>query len=132
MITSLYASLLVFLYFKLTMSVVKARHKYEISLGVGKNDEIIGIVSAHNNFSQYVSIFLILLFLVEYSSIFHSLIIHLLGICFFLGRYLHFIALDGEMNFKKRKLGMQLTIWSLLILMSLNLFSFLNSYLRIL
>ncbi len=127
MITSLYAALLACLFFRFTMMIIRKRKKLQISLGLGENNELLGVVSAYNNFTQYVPIFLILFFLADLSNIYHWLILHLLGLAFCLGRGLHFYAIKDKMNFKNRVLGMKLTIWPILILMALNIFSYLNN-----
>ncbi len=116
MITSLFAGLLGLLYYFLTMSVIRARLKHQVSLGYGENNEIAPIVSAHSNFISYVPFFLILLFLLESGSLIHISLIFLLGLSFFIGRVIHFLGFKGkEMNFKLRKLGMQLTLFPLII-----------------
>ena len=121
MITSLYLGLLGFIYFFMTIKVIKGRWKYKVSLGVGENNELLPVVSAHNNFSNYVPFFLIAFYLLEVQSL-HFLFLHLIGIAFFIGRIMHYMALDGKMNFKLRKLSMHLTLWPLLIVFGFNVF----------
>ena len=123
MITSLYAGFLALLLLLISMDTIKARRAHKISLGVGPNNEIATIVSAHANFISYVPILLLLLFFAENSSLISKYLIHALGIAIFLGRLLHFFAFRGtKMNFKRRVLGMHLTLWPLIILGFINIF----------
>ena len=130
MITSLYAGCLCLLYFKITLETISARKRNQVSLGYGTNSEIEAIVSAHANFNAYVPIFIILLFLLERSQTLPSLVINILGILFFVGRTLHFVAFRGsKMNFKMRVKGMHLTLWPMLGLALLNIFVFIKGFL---
>lgn len=117
MTTALYASLLVLLYMKMTTDVIKARRSNQVSTGYGPDGVIRDIVSAHANFSSYVPIMLIMLFLLESSNHIPSYIIHILGVMCFLGRLFHYQAFSSKtMNFKKRVLGMQLTIFPMILM----------------
>ena len=125
MITFLYASILGVMLFLISMEAISARRRNQISLGVGDSKEIEAIVSAHHNFSSYTPMLLILLFGLEYSKVYPSYIIHLFGILITLGRTFHYYAFRGKkMDFKNRVRGMQLTLWSLLILGLLNFATF--------
>lgn len=124
MISGLYAGLLGFLFLKISSDTIGARRKHQISLGTGKNDEIIGIVSAHSNFVAYVFFFLLQLYIVEHSMKIPSVFIHVLGLSFLAGRIFHFIALKGKMNFKYRKLGMVLTFLPILVCSIVNIVIF--------
>lgn len=117
MITAFYAGLLAFLYFRISLDTIQARRRYKISTGPGKNNEIAEIVSAHSNFSAYVPTLLILTYLVEHSKMLSIYFIHFIATTYTVGRVLHYFAFRGEkMNFKRRVLGMQLTLWPLIIL----------------
>jgi uncharacterized protein len=123
MITSLYAGFLGLILFLISMETIKARRAHKISIGVGPNNEIATVVSAHANFVAYVPLLLLLLFFAENSSLISNLIIHALGFAIFLGRLLHYFAFRGpKMNFKWRTLGMYLTLWPLIILGFINIF----------
>ncbi|MCP4915136.1 MAG: hypothetical protein GY909_18600 [Oligoflexia bacterium] len=131
MITSLYAGCLCLLYFKITLETISARKRNQVSLGYGTNSEIESIVSAHANFNAYVPIFIILFYLLERSQAFPNILLHSLGILFFIGRTFHFIAFRGsKMNFKLRVKGMHLTLWPMLALAILNIFVFIKSFLN--
>lgn len=125
MITSLYAGILGILYFKISFDTIKARRKHQVSLGHGNNNEITSIASAHHNFASYTVLLLLMTFLLEQSQAVPSLVIHLVAIGFTIGRILHYLALSGsKMNFKFRVIGMQLTLFPLMVLSILNIYSF--------
>ncbi|MCB0376980.1 MAG: MAPEG family protein [Bdellovibrionales bacterium] len=129
MITLLYAGILGLFYFKISMDTIKARKKHQISMGYGKDNEIIQYVSAHNNFASYVIFLLLLLYLVESSQMYSPYLLHGLGTTFTLGRFFHYFAfVAGKMNFKRRVLGMQMTLIPLLILSLLCIFASLKSW----
>ena len=121
MITSLYVGILGLIYFKISLDTIKGRRSSKISLGAGENNQILHLVSAHNNFSSYAPLFIICLFLLE-SQGFNSMVLHLISIGFVVGRLLHYLSMkDKEMDFKLRVLGMQLTLWPLIIFFVLNI-----------
>ncbi len=123
--TSLYAGLLAVLYFKLSLDTIKARRRNKISLGVGANNEIVAIVSAHHNFASYVPLLLLLTFFAESSGQVSNAVLHGLAAAFTLGRALHYVAFARpKMDFKLRVVGMHLTLWPLVILAGLNLYGF--------
>ena len=63
--------------------------------------------------------------MVEKSLAFPTLVIHILGLSFTGGRLLHYLAFTAaKMDFRKRVVGMHLTLWPLLILACLNIFLF--------
>lgn len=126
MITSLYAGVLGLLLTFLSLDVIKARRANKISLGTGAANEIEAIVSAHANFAAYVPVLLILTYLAESSGRVSPWLLHPVALAFTIGRALHYQAFRGAtMNFKLRVLGMQLTLWSLMLLSALNLYVFL-------
>lgn len=125
MITSLYAGILSILFFWISLETIKARGREQISLGAGENNQIIHLVSAHSNFASYVPLLLFLMYLLEVKS-FNSVFLHFTGVIVVTGRILHFLTMrNKETTFKKRKLGMQLTLFPLLWLGILNAFIFL-------
>ena len=126
MITSFYVGILGLLFIAITMDTIRARQKNQISLGYGENNEIIAIVSAHSNFVAYFFVVMLMLYLCEVSGVYSNIIIHIFGAAFTIGRYLHYKAFRGKMNFKLRKLGMYLTLWPILLLSVMNIFIFLK------
>ncbi|SMF14281.1 hypothetical protein SAMN06296036_105285 [Pseudobacteriovorax antillogorgiicola] len=128
MLTGFYAGLLACLYMKMSLDTIAARRKHQVSLGTGQGEEIVGVVSAHLNFASYVPLLLILLYLVEISNQVPAWVCHPIGIAIFAGRVLHYRALiQDKMNFKWRVVGMHLTLWPLLTLGILCVYSFLMS-----
>lgn len=127
MVTSMFAAVLTLLFVVMTFRVIKGRRKNKISLGYGPNNEIIELVSAHSNFSNYTFLFLILMHLAESSGFISIYIFLIIGIIFMYARVIHFEAMISEkMNFKSRVRGMQLTIISLIVLAVLNFYTFLK------
>ncbi len=125
MITSFYAGLLGLLYFFISLETIKARRSQKVSLGAGPKDEIIHLVSAHNNFANYTPLFLLLFFFIDSAS-YPLYLLHFLGICFLTGRVLHFLTMKNkETTFKKRKLAMQFTLWPIIFLSLWNIYDFL-------
>jgi uncharacterized membrane protein YecN with MAPEG domain len=125
MITSLYAGLLGILFFIISIQVIIGRRSHKISLGPGPNNEIGKLVSAHANFTSYAIFLIVLLGFLEYQELFPEWVIHTFGCLFTLGRILHFKAFaSGKMNFPIRKFGMHLTLWPLLLLGILLVYSY--------
>lgn len=116
MITGLYAGILGLLFFKLSVDTIRGRRTHKISLGTGPQNEILPLVSAHSNFSGYVPLLLILLYIAEEAKL-SAYLIHAFGISITLGRVFHYLAMkEGGNAFKKRVTGMMLTLWPLIIL----------------
>ena len=129
MITSFYAGILALLFMKISMDTIKARRANRVSLGYGANNEIVEIVSAHANFAAYTALLLLLTFLAEQAQIISAYLIHLLAAAFTLGRFLHYFAFVAEkMNFKLRTIGMQLTLWPLVILACINIYIYIATF----
>lgn len=111
----LYTGIFGLFYFFISISVIKARHRNKVSLGPGKENEIVHLVSAHSNFASYTPFFLICLFLLETGGA-SQILIHVLALAFLTGRVLHFLTMrNQEKTFKFRKAGMMLTFWPLII-----------------
>lgn len=130
MITSLYIGLLGILYFIISLETIKARGREKVSLGAGANNEILHLVSAHGNFSSYAPLFLLMMALVEMQNL-NSVLLHVVGVTFLLGRVLHYLSMkDKERTFKKRKLGMQLTLLPMNVLAMINIYVYLANVFR--
>ena len=89
MVTSLYAGLLGLLFFKLSLDTIAQRRKHQISIGMGPNNEIAEIVSAHANFVAYAVFLLLLCYLLEQAHTVSIYVLHLLAAAFTIGRLLH-------------------------------------------
>lgn len=121
MITKFLAASFGIMLFKITLDVVKKRKALGISLGNGENNELTNFTSAHNNFTQYTPILIILFYLNEISGLLSNLVLIPLALIILIGRVLHYKALTStEMNFSLRVKGMKLTLFPIMI-MSLSL-----------
>ena len=122
-ITGLYASLLFFLYFKLTRNVINLRKKINIVLGDGKNQLLQMAMRAHGNFIEYVPMGLILMGALELNKM-NKLIVFVLGAFFLAGRIYHAASLQKEININFRIRGMKLTLYSMALMAGLNILLF--------
>lgn len=119
MITSIYASLSALIIVKLALSVIKLRRKNRVSVGDGGNEQLQLAIRTHANAVEYIPITLLLLLTLELNGA-PTILIHILGVTLLIGRILHAMGLP-EKDFKKRVLGMQITIYLLIGLAVLNI-----------
>ena len=120
-ITAIAASILSFLYFKLSMNVVKHRVKNEISVGDGDNEELLRAIRSQANLTEYAPIALILIACLELN---HApwILTAILAAAFVAGRILHPMGMKvGDGAIKLRANGMKLTLLSLVALGASNL-----------
>ena len=119
MFTALYAALSALLICRLAIQVIKARRKHQVRYADGGVEAVQIARSAHSNCIEYIPVFLILLFLLEYNGG-HALLINLTGCIMLAGRILHARGiLKGQ--HKYRVLGMQITFATLVTLAALNI-----------
>lgn len=118
MITSIYASLSALLIVRLSLSVIKLRRENRVSVGDGGNEALQLAIRAHSNAVEYIPMALMLLLMLELNGA-PKMLIHILGATLLIGRILHAMGLPAK-NFKKRVLGMQITIYLLIGLAILN------------
>ena len=109
MITAFYASILGFIYIRLSKNIIRLRRKYNVTLGHKNHSDLEQAIRAHANFSEFVPIGLILLACLEINKI-HFAVVMLLGGLFFLGRVIQF------------------TFWSIALMSGMNIFSILVSF----
>ncbi|HEY8097616.1 MAG TPA: MAPEG family protein [Methylobacter sp.] len=119
MITSIYASLAALLIVRLSLAVIKLRRKNRVSVGDGGNEQLQLAIRTHANAVEYIPITLLLLLMLELNGA-PTILIHILGAILLIGRMLHAMGLP-EKDFKKRVLGMQITIYLLIGLAILNI-----------
>lgn len=119
MTSAIYASLGALLIVWLSLRVIKLRHRERVSLGDGGNEELRGAIAAQANAVEYIPIGLLLLFALEYN---HAplLLVHALGITLLTGRAVHAYALLGT-QLELRVRGMQITLWTIIVLALANL-----------
>lgn len=120
MITSIYASLAALLIVRLALSVIKLRRKNRVSVGDGGVEALQLAIRAHANAVEYIPVTLMLLLTLELNGA-PKILIHILGVTLIVGRILHAMGLPAK-DFKKRVLGMQITIYLLMGLAVLNIF----------
>lgn len=114
--TALYASLCGLLLVYLAFQTIKARRINKIKLGDGGIFGLQSAMRAHGNFSEYMPIIIILLFFLELNGS-PVWVIHLIGVAFLIGRWIHAQGLLKD-NLRKRFQGMIVT-FSVLIGLSL-------------
>jgi uncharacterized membrane protein YecN with MAPEG domain len=128
MITAFYASILGFIYIKLSKNIIRLRRKYKVSLGHKNHTDLEQAIRVHANFSEFVPIGLILLACLEINKVHFSVVI-LLGGLFFVGRVLHAKSfLKDIIETPLRVKGMQFTFWSIMLMSGMNIFSILVSF----
>lgn len=114
MTSVLYASLLALLICYLSLKVIKQRRSNKISLGDGGVEELRIAIAAHANAVEYIPIFLLLLFALEYNQA-GLILVHAFGIAFLVGRVLHAHGILTS-QLRRRVLGMQITLYSIIAL----------------
>ena len=115
-VTTFYAGLCALILVWLAFRVIGRRRGAKISLSDGGDADLLRLTRAHANAAEWMPIFLILLGGVESLGA-PWYVLHLAGIPFVVGRFLHgyhFATLQS--GFRLRVLGMQLTILPLLVL----------------
>ncbi|MDG2253028.1 MAG: MAPEG family protein [Methylophilaceae bacterium] len=128
MITALYASMLGFIYIKLSKNIIRLRRKYNVTLGHEKHADLEQAIRGHANFSEFVPIGLILLACLEINNV-HYFVVLSLGGLFFLGRVFHAKSfLKEKIDKSLRVKGMQFTFWSIMLMSGMNIFSILVSF----
>ena len=127
-ITALYASLLAFIYIKLSTNVIELRRLHKISLGHKNHKDLEQSIRAQANFIEYVPLGLILLSCLEINKI-HPVIVFLLGGLLLVGRFLHAKSfITPNIDQSKRVQGMKFTFWSIRLMAAMLIFSFLISF----
>jgi uncharacterized membrane protein YecN with MAPEG domain len=118
MVSVIYASLSAFLIVWLSLNVIKKRHSNRVNIGDGGIEELKIAMAAQSNAIEYIPIALLLLFALEYNKT-NILIVHISGLSLVLGRLIHAKGILSE-NLKRRVLGMQITIYTILGLALIN------------
>lgn len=114
-IVPFYAALLAFILISLSFRVIKLRRKYQIAIGDGGIDELSRAISAHNNFSQYVPLALLLLMLNELQNV-SAIWLNSLYLLLLIGRIIHAYGISQVTeNLQLRKTGMIMTFLALLL-----------------
>lgn len=119
MVSALYVALSAFLILWLALHVIRIRRQNRISVGDGGNLKLLTAMAAQSNAIEYIPIALLLLLVLEYNGG-PVWLIHIFGILLLLGRLIHarYLLLD---NLRGRVMGMQITIFVILAMASLNI-----------
>lgn len=121
MITAVAAAILGFLYFKLSINVIKFRQKYGVSIGDGGQENLLRAIRAQANLAEYAPIGLILIACLEVNQAPFWLTL-ILAIMFVMGRVLHPMGMqDATLSFNPRVNGMKLTLIAIGLLSVSNL-----------
>jgi len=118
LVSAFYTSILTLLIVFLSIVVIRSRRKNKVVFADGGVSELTIARSAHANATEYIPITLLLMFGVE-SNGGYSVLIHIFGIVFVLGRVIHARGILKE-DIKKRVLGMQLTFAVIIGLVLMN------------
>ena len=123
-ITTILVSLLGILFFRLSLRVIQLRRENKVSLGDGGHDALERAIRGQGNCAEYAPITVLLVLAAELQAPNLAItgLVGLLAAGFLIGRVLHgyaFAATSG--NARLRVLGMQLTLFPLLLLSGLNL-----------
>lgn len=112
--TSLYAALLMVLYFFLSIRVIQRRRKAKVALGDGGDEALRRAQRVQANFAEYTPFAILLFALLELQGV-PVWSIHLLALPFTLGRFLHAwgVSQTAE-NYRWRVLGMQCTFFPMM------------------
>lgn len=105
--TSIYAGLSGLLLVWLAFQVIKERRANKIKLGDHGVFELQSAIRAHGNLAEYMPITIILLFLFEYNGA-PVWMIHVIGVTFLIGRWIHSQGLLKD-DLRKRVQGMSFT-----------------------
>ena len=122
MITGMYAALATLMIVALARNVISLRRQHKVALGDGGHQDLLAAIRAHANAVEYLPIGLLLLLLLELSQG-PAWLIHLLGSLFIIGRLIHANGVSKAI-ITRRIIGMQFTIWLLIIMAVLYLLAF--------
>ena len=122
MITGMYAALAALMIVALARKVISLRRQHKVALGDGGQQDLLAAIRAHANAVEYLPIGLLLLLLLELSQG-PAWLIHLLGSLFIIGRLIHANGVSKAI-ITRRIIGMQFTLWMLLIMAVLTLLAF--------
>ena len=120
-VTAIAASILSFLYVKLSLNVIGYRRKHDVSVGDGGHEDLFRAIRAQGNLAEYAPIALILLACLEinHAPLWMTTI---LAAAFVVGRLLHPAGMkSAESPWQPRVWGIQLTLLSLIAMGVANL-----------
>ncbi len=120
-VTSIIASILAIIFIKLSLAVIGLRRRNKVGLGSGGHEDLERAIRAQGNFAEYVPLGLILIACLELNGA-PWLAPALTGIGLIVGRLIHAKGInEPPPNFSNRVLGMKFTLYTLVVLVGLNL-----------
>jgi uncharacterized membrane protein YecN with MAPEG domain len=120
-VTSIIASILAIIFIKLSLAVIGLRRRNKVGLGSGGHEDLERAIRAQGNFAEYVPLGLILIACLELNGA-PWLASALTGISLIVGRLIHAKGInEPPPNFSNRVLGMKFTLYTLVVLVGLNL-----------
>jgi uncharacterized membrane protein YecN with MAPEG domain len=109
-ILPLYAALLALLFVALSVRIVRLRHGLRIAIGDAGDKQMLRAMRVQANFSEYVPLCLLLLYLLEAQGA-AAWSLHVLGACLLVGRLVHAFGVSQvRENLRFRITGMALTL----------------------
>lgn len=110
-----YAALLGLMYVFLSMRIIRLRQGLSVALGDAGDLQLQRAIRVHANFSEYVPLGLLLIFLVEGRGA-SALLLNILGLALLLGRLCHAYGVSQvQENLRFRVSGMVMTFLTLLV-----------------
>jgi hypothetical protein len=126
-IVPLYAALLTLLFVAISIRTLRLRRRLKIGIGDGGNQQMLRAMRVNSNFSEYVPLSLIVLYLVEAQHA-SGLFVHALGLALLVGRLLHAYGVSQvKENYRFRVAGMVMTFTVLLNASAYLLFNYLKT-----
>jgi len=120
-VTAIAASVLAFLYVRLSLVVIGFRRKHGVSVGDGGHEDLLRAIRSQANLTEYAPIGLLLVACLELNQA-PIWVTSILAATFVVGRLLHPVGMkSSDSPLRPRRLGMQLTLLSLLALGIANL-----------
>lgn len=121
LVTSIITAVLTIIFIKLSFTVIQLRVKNKVGLGNGGLEDLERAIRAQGNFAEYVPFGIILIACLELNGA-HWFFTTIPGITLIIGRLIHSKGIRiPPPDFKKRILGMQITFFTLITLIVLNL-----------
>lgn len=115
MIVGIYAGILALWLVWLSAQVIKWRQRFQVGVGDGGHPQLARAIRVQGNFTEYVPLALIMMYLLEVQGFAH-LWLHMLGCILVVGRVLHSLGVSQvKENLIYRKLGMVSTFTCLVV-----------------
>jgi len=119
-ITALTACVLAVLLINLSLKVVRIRRADKVSVGDGGDDSLLRAIRTQSNLVEYSPIALILLACAELNGV-SRILLAIVALAFVAGRVLHPVGMQDDGPISARIRGMQLTLFSILALVLINI-----------